>query len=596
MLQRTSYVGCTFIRHSTKQKPLYHKRPNFSTPPSFNPYRMAATYTAEKELPIVPSKVVVKTKEANSFVSFSLKLEPEQRKDFHGQWSDFFFPPDKDANRLSDPKTIISGFSMTSSPNELNERGTVRFTVKKTTHPGTIHVHDIMQVGDTIHIKGGQGPFFYSREKFHHKKVVLIGAGVGTTPLWSILSHIYDSEPEVSATFIHSVRNEEDKLYMREIEEMMQKRENVRAKWYVTSTSGRMTSSHLIEDCGDQLSESLYYVCGPKPFVDDVSTWLREAGVKEDDIQSPATMKFILQCCSYFPCATPGFLKAVKTFFNVLPWLAVVIYFGVGWFDFVSVCLIDIEEGNGGRALLNLIIFHVTGGLCMWSYFATALASPKMIQLDADEQEDYEFVKGEMDAARAAFEQNPSARILVPSYVSQRLCKKCTFYKPERTHHCSWCNTCIVKMDHHCPWVGNCVGGHNYKYFVLLLFYTPIFTGYSAVYGFYSLRTAAQNGLPFTRVFLLSVIAISLCMGVACLLSLHLYLLFSNTTTLEFGFLIAKCSGCSPAMSPYNKGSLRNFESVFGTDRKLWPFPMENQVSKVSIRRPMDTKTVVEMV
>ncbi|XP_042192971.1 palmitoyltransferase ZDHHC16B [Callorhinchus milii] len=45
------------------------------------------------------------------------------------------------------------------------------------------------------------------------------------------------------------------------------------------------------------------------------------------------------------------------------------------------------------------------------------------------------------------------------------ICRKCIAPKPARTHHCSICNQCILKMDHHCPWLNNCVGHFNHRYF-----------------------------------------------------------------------------------------------------------------------------------
>lgn len=33
-----------------------------------------------------------------------------------------------------------------------------------------------------------------------------------------------------------------------------------------------------------------------------------------------------------------------------------------------------------------------------------------------------------------------------------RICEKCNLLKPDRAHHCSVCDACVLKMDHHCPW------------------------------------------------------------------------------------------------------------------------------------------------
>nr|CAD7568259.1 unnamed protein product [Timema californicum] len=42
----------------------------------------------------------------------------------------------------------------------------------------------------------------------------------------------------------------------------------------------------------------------------------------------------------------------------------------------------------------------------------------------------------------------PPEDTLIPEAAS--ICKKCIAPKPPRTHHCSVCNKCILKMDHHC--------------------------------------------------------------------------------------------------------------------------------------------------
>ncbi|XP_058841082.1 palmitoyltransferase ZDHHC16B-like isoform X5 [Acipenser ruthenus] len=73
-------------------------------------------------------------------------------------------------------------------------------------------------------------------------------------------------------------------------------------------------------------------------------------------------------------------------------------------------------------------------------------------------------------AARTSPGYPPQMKTDIPSV---SICKKCIAPKPPRTHHCSICNRCILKMDHHCrilflkisAWLNNCVGHFNHRYF-----------------------------------------------------------------------------------------------------------------------------------
>ncbi|KAJ8686787.1 hypothetical protein QAD02_022581 [Eretmocerus hayati] len=70
---------------------------------------------------------------------------------------------------------------------------------------------------------------------------------------------------------------------------------------------------------------------------------------------------------------------------------------------------------------------------------------------------------------------------LIPEAVS--ICKKCIKPKPPRTHHCSVCNKCVLKMDHHCPWFNNCVGHYNHRYFFQYMIFTVLGTVFIMVFG-----------------------------------------------------------------------------------------------------------------
>ncbi|XP_044010515.1 palmitoyltransferase ZDHHC16A isoform X2 [Aphidius gifuensis] len=76
---------------------------------------------------------------------------------------------------------------------------------------------------------------------------------------------------------------------------------------------------------------------------------------------------------------------------------------------------------------------------------------------------------------------NPPEGGLIPEAVS--ICKKCIKPKPPRTHHCSICQKCVLKMDHHCPWLNNCVGHYNHRHFFLYMIFTAIGIIFIMIFG-----------------------------------------------------------------------------------------------------------------
>lgn len=44
-------------------------------------------------------------------------------------------------------------------------------------------------------------------------------------------------------------------------------------------------------------------------------------------------------------------------------------------------------------------------------------------------------------------------------------CSECCNWKPDRAHHSSEINRCVIRMDHYCPWVGGMIG-ENCKHHV----------------------------------------------------------------------------------------------------------------------------------
>lgn len=204
----------------------------------------------------------------------TFRIEHDQKGfDFlPGQWIDLFAE--------IDGELVIGGYSMTSAP---EQRGSIELAIKYSeNHKLTNHLHTRAAVGDTVWISPGSGNFYYQRSM--GDRVVLVGAGIGVTPMLSILRHIHQAEPEVSATLIYGVSVEEEILFRDELEAMARDNPRIRLMMSVSQPTtawdglrGRIDSDTLRE--ADPTAEGLYFLCGPPGMVEETAVRLEALGV-----------------------------------------------------------------------------------------------------------------------------------------------------------------------------------------------------------------------------------------------------------------------------------------------------------------------------
>ena len=160
-------------------------------------------------------------------------------------------------------------------------------------------------------------------------------------------------------------------------------------------------------------------------------------------------------------------------------------------------------------------------------------------------------------------------------------CKKCKSYKPPRTHHCSDCDRCVLKMDHHCPWINNCVGYKNMDSFVRFLFFV-IFGCCHAIFTMIKFRHHFTNSefiiyppiLPLNKVILVLIngaIALTVFTIICCavLVAFQLYGILRNQTNIE-SWIVERARTARkydptlpPFVYPYDLGYNGNFNQVF---------------------------------
>ncbi|KAI9504224.1 Palmitoyltransferase [Coemansia spiralis] len=229
--------------------------------------------------------------------------------------------------------------------------------------------------------------------------------------------------------------------------------------------------------------------------------------------------------------------------------------------------------GPSLKALFVLGVFNFLLHLLYYNYYLAATVEPGHVPLGWEPPRD-----------------GANVYELKRDTLKPRYCRLCKGFKPPRTHHCSDCDRCVLKMDHHCPWTNNCVGFNNQAHFLRFVYTVDVTCAMAillhslrlyelvidSLNGTYYVRQPTQTEVAFLIINITLASLVLLFVGI--LSGYHLYLVGNNTTTIESRekdrvARLIKSKKCKPTPYPYDLGIVRNFKSVFGNNVLLWWVP-----------------------
>ena len=163
--------------------------------------------------------------------------------------------------------------------------------------------HDSLEENDILDVKAPGGHFYLDTSK--HTPIVLIGGGIGLTPVLSMLNLICESGSTRETWFFYGVRNRQEQVMKEHLEEIAAGHENVHmcvcysspGEHDVEGRDYRYAERVSVELFKRVLPSSNYdfYMCGPPPMMNTIVPALIEWGVPEKNIHfeafGPATVK-----------------------------------------------------------------------------------------------------------------------------------------------------------------------------------------------------------------------------------------------------------------------------------------------------------------
>ena len=173
-------------------------------------------------------------------------------------------------------------------------RDRIEITVKREDH-GLVSrwLHNELKVGDEVEIEAPNGTFFFRGKEA--KSVILIGGGVGITPLMSVARYLTETSWSGKVHLILGFRAPRDFIFREELAALAARNANLSVTVAMSRPGdepwsgvvGRIDTA-LLASAVPEIASGLAHICGPPPMMDAVRAALIGLGVPESQIKTEA--------------------------------------------------------------------------------------------------------------------------------------------------------------------------------------------------------------------------------------------------------------------------------------------------------------------
>jgi ferredoxin-NADP reductase len=171
----------------------------------------------------------------------------------------------------------------------------LQITVKRVTNGAySRYLTDKAKVGDVFMSSGAAGLFTLPEQISNYRQLFLFAAGIGITPLYSILKEALQKLPDLQLVLIYSNRNAEEVVFYKELIVLKERYPERFKVEFLFSDSFDLARARLSKALIRQLLEEystvpveqqLFYTCGPYDYMRMVIYGLEEQKIKPGQIK-----------------------------------------------------------------------------------------------------------------------------------------------------------------------------------------------------------------------------------------------------------------------------------------------------------------------